>query len=379
MAEKKTNDYKPVNGKLCDHFGFKVDDNNKVVDGEKVYCIHCDKVLAFCGSNTSMTYHLQHTHPTKYNTLLSKTVGGQTGNSKQTSLSQFVLRHDKPVSTKLQTDITNSIAHWIVSGGRPVSIIKDSGLQQVLRVGLQNDEYKLPTRQTIDSIIDRMFQEKSLKLKMQVSRASAIAITSDFWTSLGNESYCGVTAHWIDSDWSLQSVTLDCIGVMERHFAENVAEIYTNLAVEWHFSTDKLQAIVTDSACNMVAAVGKTPFHHIPCIAHCLQLSVLHGLKIANTETIFSICRKLVGHFKHSAANTHELQVCHDQAGNQEPLRKLQQDIPTRWNSTYLMLVRLLEAKNDITSYFKHHPRNYSGPKLTENDWEKMEKYWFWR
>jgi len=92
-------------------------------------------------------------------------------------------------------------------------------------MALQNVDYKLPTRQNIDSIVDRMFRDKSLELKVKYNRASAIAITSDFWTSLGNESYCSVTAHWIDSEWLLQSVTLDCIGVTERHFAENVAEI----------------------------------------------------------------------------------------------------------------------------------------------------------
>ena len=37
----------------------------------------------------------------------------------------------------------------------------------------------LPIRQNIDSIIDRMFQEKSLELKMNVNRAS-FAITSEF-------------------------------------------------------------------------------------------------------------------------------------------------------------------------------------------------------
>jgi len=150
-------------------------------------------------------------------------------------------------------------------------------------VALQNVDYKLPTRQNIDSIVDRMFRDKRLELKVKVNRASAIAITSDFWTSLGNESYCGVTTHWIDSEWLLQSVTLDCIGVTERHFAQNVAEIYTNLAGEWQL-TDKLQAFVTDSARNMVAAVAKTPFHHIRCCAHCLQLRVLHGLNIADAE-----------------------------------------------------------------------------------------------
>ena len=47
--------------------------------------------------------------------LLSKSVGGQTENSKQTLLNYFVLGHNKSVSAKLYTDITNSIDHFIVS------------------------------------------------------------------------------------------------------------------------------------------------------------------------------------------------------------------------------------------------------------------------
>ena len=66
-------------------------------------------------------------------------------------------------------------------------------------------------------------------------------------------------------------------------------------------------------------------------------------------------------------SNVHEPQVCHEQGGNHGKLRKLQQDVFTCWNSTNLMIVKLLEAKNDITSDFKQHPRNYSGPKLIEN------------
>ena len=53
---------------------------------------------------------------------------------------------------------------------------------------------------------------------------------------------------------------------MKRHLAANDAEICTNLAVEWKF-TDKFRDIVADGACNVVAAIAKTPFHHITCVA----------------------------------------------------------------------------------------------------------------
>ena len=94
----------------------------------------------------------------------------QTENSKQTSLSHFVLGITGQLVPSykliLQTVLADGIAHWIVIGGRPISIVNDYVLQLVICVAFQNDEYKLSTSclqvvyQT-DSIIHRMFQETS--------------------------------------------------------------------------------------------------------------------------------------------------------------------------------------------------------------------------
>ena len=115
MANSKFNGCNTFNGKLHDHFGFNLTLTIKLLM-MRSYTVFTVKVFVFCGSNTSTTYHLQHKHPVKYNTLLSKSV------VRQASLSQFLLGHKEPVSVKLQTDITNSIGHWIVSGGRPISL-----------------------------------------------------------------------------------------------------------------------------------------------------------------------------------------------------------------------------------------------------------------
>jgi len=128
----------------------------------------------------------------------------------------------------------------------------------------------------------------------------------------------------------------------------------------------------------MVAAIGRTDYSHIPCIAHCLQLSILEGLKAADSSPLVAKCRHLVTHFKHSSTNTSELKSSHAsvcQPKDDVMFHKLQQDVATRWNSTYMMLVRLLEVKDAIMQYHIDHPKNYSGPKLTESDWVKMAKY----
>jgi len=78
----------------------------------------------------------------------------------------------------------------------------------------------------------------------------------------------------------------------------------------------------------------------MPCIAHCLQLSILDGLKAADVSPLVAKCRQIVGHFKHSSAKTSELKISHVSVCKDDgaQFHKLQQDVPTRRNSTYLML-----------------------------------------
>ena len=180
---------------------------------------------------------------------------------------------------------------------------------------------------------------------------------------------CGITGHRVDSDWKLTSVALHCLIVDEQHTAENVAGFYEEFAGTWNIAGK----IFTDNARNMVAAIGRTDYNHMPCIAHCLQLSIIHGLKAADASPLVAKCRQFVGHFKHSSANTSVLKSSHASACINEDVKihKLQQNVATRWHSTYCMLARLLDVKDAIQQYHVNHPKNYSGPKLSDSDWEK--------
>ena len=56
------------------------------------------------------------------------------------------------------------------------------------------------------------------RAKEAVKNSKAIALTSDFWTYQGNESYCGIIGHWITDDWNLIIVVHDCVRVVECHY-----------------------------------------------------------------------------------------------------------------------------------------------------------------
>ncbi|BFZ13786.1 hypothetical protein BsWGS_16825 [Bradybaena similaris] len=376
MASNVSNvSVKPLRGKLSKHFVFKLTADGKVDGGDKIYCIHCNKQFAYRGSNTSLTYHLQHKHPAHYHDVVAS---DRQKSSKVKPITDFLsCQSNKPISDKVSTDLKIAIAQWIASSGRPTVIVEDEGLQNVLRIALQNQTYTLPSRRTIDNVICQMYDVKQKEHKKAIENVPSIALTTDFWTSNNNESYCGITGHWIDSDWRLTSVTLGCLLVEERHTADNMASFYEEFAATWNIA-DKICCVVTDNARNIVVAIERTDYNHIPCIAHCLQLSILAGLKTADSSSLFAKCRQLVGHFKHSPANTCELKSSHAslfQPTDNVVFHKLQQDVVTRWNSTYLMLARLLEVKDAIMQYHIDRPRNYSGPKLTESDWGKIVKY----
>ena len=72
-------------------------------------------------------------------------------------------------------------------------------------------------------------------------------LISNFWTSLGNESYCGINYLWITDDWNLKSVVLECVHVAEHHCTANIAELYKQYAKDWDI-TKKIQVLVTDNA-----------------------------------------------------------------------------------------------------------------------------------
>ena len=57
------------------------------------------------------------------------------------------------------------------------------------------------------------------------------------------------------------------------------------------------------------------------------------------------------------------------------PSRKLQQDVPTRWNGIFVMLQSLLQAREAIAAYMSDDEKQYKGKKICDSVLEKMSKH----
>lgn len=141
----------------------------------------------------------------------------------------------------------------------------------------------------------------------------------------------------------------------ERHFADACARQFLEVANQWGIA-DKICTIGTDSAPNMVAAGRILPYDHLPCVAHVVQRAIVMSLREGGFDAALAKCRKMVGHFKHSPANTDELKV--QQASLGQVREPLVQVVPTRWNSTLEMIKRVgrnRDAMHATLSQQQHH------------------------
>ena len=105
----------------------------------------------------------------------------------------------------------------------------------------------------------------------------------------------------------------------------------------WNIPKSKVHAILQDNARNMSKVIHAAHLPSLLCMCNTLQLAVNEEvLSQRSISDMVAIGRRIVGHYKHSPLAHSRLQNEQTQLGQSK--KRLQQDVPTRWNSTYYML-----------------------------------------
>lgn len=105
-----------------------------------------------------------------------------------------------------------------------------------------------------------------------------VCLTTDCWTSRCNESYLAVTANFVNKDFILKSVLLECSEFSERNTTVNLSDEIRSIIIKWKLEA-KVDLVVSDNASNIKNAIHTLHLRHLGCFAHTINLVVEESLK----------------------------------------------------------------------------------------------------
>ncbi|XP_060972145.1 zinc finger BED domain-containing protein RICESLEEPER 4-like [Cannabis sativa] len=279
-----------------------------------------------------------------------------------------------------------SIAKYILLEELPFRHVESEGFRQLIR----QLEPRLETisRMTIARDIYQLYLDEK-EVMRGVMKKVRVSLTTDTWTSIQNINYMCLTAHWIDSDWKLQKTIINFCQITD-HNRETIGTEIESCLNQW--GIHKIFTITVDNTSTNSTAIEyvlrkfKSKRHaiildgellHLRCCAHIVNLIVTDGLKEKN-ESIAAI-RNAVKYVRSSPSRLLAFKEC-VKAEDIECKGLLCLDVPTRWNSTYLMLecaLKFQKAFDRIKTdknyryYFTEEDNGKSkeGPP-NEDDWE---------
>jgi hypothetical protein len=208
-------------------------------------------------------------------------------------------------------------------------------------------QFVVPSRHTIPRDCFKLYQEEKTSLRTFLrSNCTRVALTTDCWTSVQNLGYLVLTAHFIDNDWNYVKRILNFC-VVPNHRGETIGKQVEEILRNWGLRN--VSTITVDNASSNDVAVGYLKrrinnmnglvldgeYLHFRCCAHILNLVVNDGLK--TNELSISKIRTAVKFVRSSTQRLDKFKECVGFARIRSQ-RSLCLDVPTRWNSTYLML-----------------------------------------
>lgn len=251
------------------------------------------------------------------------------------------------------------ISMAIIERGLPYKFVEYKWIRELH--SLLNPEAKHFSRNTTMSDVWKFHVDQKEKLKQALLRThNRICLTSDCWTSYTQEGYICLTAHFVDNNWKLNSKILAFCKMEPPHSGHDLANKVFECLTDWGIdrkifsitldnasANDCMQNILAEQLRLQNSLLCDGEFFHVRCSAHILNLIVQEGLKVSS-EALHKI-RESIKYVRSSEARKIAFREAVFQVRGIDTRGGLRMDVPTRWNSTFLMLessikYRLLEG-----------------------------------
>ncbi|XP_069362811.1 zinc finger BED domain-containing protein 4-like [Maniola hyperantus] len=335
-------------------------DHFKKCEGAKTAaCNYCDQIMS-CNYIGNLKVHLRKKHHRVYLKLYDEKneVGADSDSISDDDIdseSDITANTIRDVAERLchivqrkpQPESTNNIidkclVKFIAYDFQPFTIVEEEGFKEYVHA--LNPDYTLPSANIIRSLLPSLYEEgREYFMNFVKENAESVCLTVDSWSSKTGP-YMGVTAHFFTKDLEMKSVLLQCDILDGSPTGTRIAMKLKTIVEAWGIS-DKVNLLVIDDAsmCNVTNILNWDLFG---CFERKLNVAVQDALNTVN-KTIQKVI-KIVNYIKSNSVVKEKVMEYQLSDKNTEQPRTVIKAIPSRWNSTYLMLERFHSLKEAI-------------------------------
>jgi hypothetical protein len=305
-----------------------------------------------------------------------------------------------PEAAFSEQEFRKRLVRMVVEGMVPFSTVDLKTLRSAFN--LLKPGVPIPSAKTLKSDLMACFREEDDRINERLRReCSKISVTLDCWVSPNNKAYLGVTGHYIDKNWALQSLLLDFVPLPGPHTGANMCGALVDVCKRRGI-LDKLLGVTSDNAANigklltcLKGAFGRQGVafskeqQHVRCVAHVVNLAVQEFLgelkaedatvnpnpdrgvatQTADESSIIKLRRAVRWIRSSPQRSDHFESMC--KRCKVPKKKKAILDSPTRWNSTYFMIKRAIELREPLSLMMEVMKEEHPG--LSDSDWELLE------
>ena len=250
-------------------------------------------------------------------------------------------------------EVLDSMVAWIVEENLPLGLTAKKSFRRMINTC--NPKAPKFSREVIKNEVDSL----GLICRKAVAKElkhTYFSVTTDHWTSIANETYSCLTAHYI-KDGKMLRCALEFEVFHGSTKGELLGKDFINKFDLYEFDLKYVVAVVTDTTGNM-NTFGKylndKGVVHLYCVNHNLHRTALLAFDDKNlpgSEQAMKAARSLIELFSKSTQAMDKLMKIQEALGI-HPAKRIIQDVVTRWWSTWSMLNRLNELERPIQSLF---------------------------
>jgi hypothetical protein len=264
----------------------------------KVTCLRCKGPNIYSAIRTQYNYiqtsnywtHLRGQHKAIYKDLKGPIPSDEESSSQASSSiiqpkSQFFYRN--PNANIIPTDVKRLIIKFIIANNLSFKSVISPEFKELINT--LNPEISIPAERTILNEVDNFYTEQlsnlSAKIALYKEKGSAFNLCLDSWTSLNQKAYLGISIHWLNDNWDIESYLLRLYPLYKRHSGKYLYKVLIETLKDFNIDQNIL-TITYDNASNnniLISRFFKYNKETIPkgyfinnirCLAHIINLIV---------------------------------------------------------------------------------------------------------